>query len=213
MANSILTGKGIQCVNSGDLRQSVHNMFDTADGCGQALVSGNPHLGNLGYYNGPTRSIPISSLSPARNLADNSASLDHEGNQLKWDQRGNGDPRFTRGFADIGAFEHQTNLPTEHVVDRFDDSILMGCTSIGKQDCPFRAAVELSLSGRHLVPVRFDSDKFSEPQVFGLETIPKLADQPLIIDGEGTAGITVIVPEPVPWKGINGVTIEVLEQG
>jgi len=30
----------------------------------------------------------------------------------------------------------------------------------------------------------------------------------LKIDGEGTGGITITVPEPVPWKGVNGVRIE-----
>ena len=30
----------------------------------------------------------------------------------------------------------------------------------------------------------------------------------LKIDGEGTGGITITVPEPVPWKSVNGVRIE-----
>lgn len=212
LSNSILTGQNTQCVNKGTLLKSTHNIFDSGSGCGDPLLSVDPHLGELGSYNGPTPTIPISSLSPARNLGDSSAAVDHEGKTLIWDQRGNGDPRFTRGFVDIGAFEHQTHLPSEHVVDTRSESILMGCTSVGPNDCPLSAAVALSLAGRHLVPVRFDQKSFSEHRVLGLQYIPQFADQPLIIDGAGTAGVTVIVPEPVPWKGINGVTIEVLDQ-
>jgi len=205
--NSILNGEATQCVNRGELVQSRHNIFSTSEGCGTAIISDDPHLGALDYYNGPTPTIPISSLSPARNLGDNAAATDHAGNPLKWDQRGGGDPRFARGFVDIGAFEHQSKLPTEHVVDTLEDTILRGCTQIGVADCPLRAAVELSLAGRHLVPVRFDPEVFSGPQEFRLERLPENTDQPLIIDGEGTGGITITVPEPVPWQGLNGVRI------
>ena len=206
--NSILTGEGTQCVNRGELVESRHNLFSTSEGCGEAIISADPHLGALNYYNGPTRTLSISSRSPARNLGDNAAAIEHTGNPLKWDQRGNGDPRFTRGYVDIGALEHQSKLPTEHVVDTPEDTILRGCTQIGVGDCPLRAAVELSLSGRSLVPVRFDPEVFSGPQEVRLERLPENADQPLIIDGEGTGGITIKVPEPVPWLGVNGVRIE-----
>lgn len=206
--NSILTGEAMQCVNRGALVESRHNMFSTSEGCGEAIISADPHLGALNYYNGPTRTLSISSLSPARNLGDNAAAIDHTGNPLKWDQRGNGDPRFTRGYVDIGAIEHQSKLPTEHVVDTPEDTILRGCTRIGVGDCSLRAAVELSLAGRSLLPVRFDPAVFSGPQEFRLERLPENADQPLIIDGEGTGGITITVPEPVPWKSVNGVRIE-----
>jgi hypothetical protein len=94
------------------------------------------------------------------------------------------------------------------VVDTLEDTILRGCTRIGLGDCPLRAAVELSLSGRSLVPVRFDPEVFSGPQEFRLERLPENADQTLIIDGEGSGGITITIPEPVPWQGINGVRIE-----
>jgi hypothetical protein len=206
--NSILTGEGTQCVNLAELVESRHNLFSTSEGCGEAIISADPHLGALNYYNGPTRTLSISSRSPARNLGDNAAAIDHKGNPLKWDQRGNGDPRFTRGYVDIGAVEHQSELPTEHVVDTSEDTILRGCTKIGGADCPLRAAVELSLAGRKLVPIRFDPEVFSGPREFRLERLPENADQPLIIDGEGTGGITIMVLEPVSWQGINGVRIQ-----
>jgi hypothetical protein len=206
--NSILTGEPTQCINQGTLIESRHNIFSSSEGCGMALLSADPQLGTLNHYNGPTRTIPISALSPARNLGDNAAATDDSGNPLKWDQRGNGDPRFARGYVDIGAIEHQSRLPDEHVVDTLEDTILRGCVPAGVADCPLRAAVELSLAGRHLVPVRFDPEVFSEPQVLRLEGLPENADQPLIFDGEGTGGITIILSAPVPWRGINGARIE-----
>jgi hypothetical protein len=211
--NSILTGDSTQCVNMGPLAESGHNLFSSGIGCGEAIISDDPKLGTLGHYNGPTRTIPISGNSPARNLGNRAAAIDYEGNLLRWDQRGNGDPRDARGFVDLGAFEHQSRLPTEHVVDTTESTILRGCSKSGIADCPLRAAIELGLSGRHLVPVRFDPAIFSSSEVLWLETVPSNADQPLVIDGEGTGGITIVVPEPVPWQGINGARIEVSAAG
>ena len=173
-----------------------------------AILSKDPQLGTLNYYNGPTRTIPISAHSQARNLGDNAAAIDEQGNPLKWDQRGNGDPRFTRGYVDIGAFEHQSQFPDAFIVDTVEDINLRGCTRASFADCPLRSAVELSLAGRNLLPVRFDPEVFSSPQEFRLERLPEKADQPLIIDGKGTGGISITVPGPVPWQGVNGVRIE-----
>lgn len=206
--NSILTGTPTQCVNQGSLVESRHNIFSSGEGCGEAILSDDPQLGALNHYNGPTRTIPISGFSPARNLGDNTAATDDTGNVLVWDQRGNGDPRFARGFVDIGAFEHQSQLPDEYVVDTLEEIILRGCSEASFADCPFRSAVELSLAGRNPVPIRFDPEVFSGPQVFRLEHIPENFDQALIIDGEGTGGITINLSQPVPWQGVNGVRIE-----
>ena len=206
--NSILTGEPAQCINRGALVESRHNLFSSSEGCGVAILSADPQLGTLNHYNGPTRTIPISGQSPARNLGDNAAATDEAGHPLKWDQRGNGDPRFARGFVDIGAIEHQSQLPDEHVVDTLEETILRGCVAASFADCPLRSAVELSLAGRHLVPVRFDPDVFSGPQEFRLESLPENFEQPLIIDGEGTGGITIFVSEPAPWRGVNGARIE-----
>jgi hypothetical protein len=206
--NSILTGEPTQCVNQGAHVESRHNLFSSSEGCGTAILSADPQLGTLDYYNGPTRTIPINGFSPALNLGDNAAAVDDAGNPLIWDQRGNGDPRFTRGYVDIGAFEHQSEFPDAYVVDTVEYIILRGCSTASFADCPLRTAVELSLAGRGLLPVRFDPKIFNSPQTLRLERLPENADQPLIIDGEGTGGITITVPEPVPWKGVNGVRIE-----
>jgi hypothetical protein len=209
LGNSILTGQDTQCVNSGPLDEaSTHNIFASSDGCGEPLLSADPHLGKINFYNGPTPTLPISSLSPAINLGDNAIAVDDAGNPLKWDQRGNGDPRFARGYVDIGAFEHQSQLPTELVVDTIEDTLLRGCTVTGVANCPIRAAVELSIAGRHPVPIRFLPNIFSQPQVLFVDELPENAQQPLVFDGEGTGGITIIVPQAVPWLGNNGVWFE-----
>lgn len=210
--NSILSGEGTQCVNRGALVESRHNIFTTGEGCGTAILSEDPELGTLNYYNGPTRTIPISAHSRARNLGDNASAIDEQGNLLKWDQRGNGDPRFTRGYVDIGALEHQSQIPDAYIVDTVHDINLRGCSRAGFADCPLRSAVELSLAGRNLLPVRFDPEIFSAPQELSLERLPEKAEQPLLIDGEGTGGIIIKVPEVVPWQGINGVRIEISDQ-
>ncbi|MGA9574741.1 MAG: choice-of-anchor Q domain-containing protein [Lysobacterales bacterium] len=211
LVNSILTGADEQCVNSGPLtKESTHNLFTSATGCGKPLITADPLFQTLDHYNGPTPTLPISGASPARNLGDNKAAVDAAGNPLIWDQRGNGDPRFAGGYVDIGAFEHQSQLASEFVVDTLVDTGLRGCTKTGTANCPLRAAVELSIAGRHMVPVRFDPGIFTEPQVLELTTIPAGADlRELVFDGVDSGGITIIVPQAVPWHGTNGVTIKV----
>ena len=215
LANSILTGADEQCVNSGPLtKESTHNLFTSGTGCGDPLITANPLFQALGHYNGPTPTLPISGASPARNLGDNTAAVDAAGNPLKWDQRGNGDPRFAGGYVDIGAFEHQSQLASEFVVDTLVDTGLRGCTKTGVANCPLRAAVELSIAGRHMVPIRFHPGIFTEPQVLELTTIPADVDsRELVLDGVNSGGITIVVPQAVPWHGINGVTIEVDTSG
>lgn len=214
LGNSILTGQDTQCVNSGPLDEaSSHNIFASSDGCGEPLLRADPHLGNINFYNGPTPTLPISSLSPAINLGDNAIAVDDAGNPLTWDQRGNGDPRFARGYVDIGAFEHQSQLPKELVVDTIEDTILRGCTVTGVANCPIRAALELSISGRHPVPIRFLPNIFSQATVLFVDELPENAEQPLVIDGKGTGGVTIIVPQPVPWRAINGVRIKLSGSG
>lgn len=211
LANSILVGQDEQCVNSGPLTEgSSHNMFTSGTGCGEPILMDDPVFQKMGYYNGPTPTIPISGASPARNLGSNAAAVNADGKRLKWDQRGNGDPRFTRGYVDIGAFEHQSQLPKELVVDTVIDTGLRGCTRTGIANCPLRAAVELSFAGRKMVPIRFKPGVFTEPQVLRLPTIPEGSEQrEFVFDGEGSAGVTIVVPQAVSWLGTNGVSIEV----
>lgn len=209
--NSIITGADVQCVNSGPLiKDSTHNLFTTGTGCGEPIITADPLFQELDHYNGPTPTLPISGASPARNLGANAAAIDDTGKRLKWDQRGNGDPRFAGGYVDIGAFEHQAQLASEFIVDTIVDTGLRGCTTTGNANCPLRAALELSIAGRHMVPIRFHPQVFAEPQVLHLTSIPvDINKRELVLDGVGSGGVTIIVPQAVPWNVSNGVTIVV----
>ncbi|MDT8408142.1 MAG: choice-of-anchor Q domain-containing protein [Wenzhouxiangellaceae bacterium] len=215
LANSILWGDevqaGGQCVNTGELLYSVANLFvDNSEGCGKPLVQADPKIGRLGYYNGPTPVFDIGGDSAALNLADGKFAIGHNGERLDWDQRGNGDPRFVAGWADIGAFERQSQLPDEYLVDTIEDTGLRGCTATGMANCPLRAAVELALAGREPAPIRFSPRVFSEPQTLELRELPVDIDRrALDFDAGGAASVTIVIPVDLPWRGRNGVRFEI----
>ncbi|TVP86264.1 MAG: hypothetical protein EA347_09250, partial [Thioalkalivibrio sp.] len=112
LANSILAGDPVlgHCINDGPLStDTTHNLIQGRHrGCGEPILTMDPGIEDrLGYYNGPTPTLPISGASPVVNMGSNAAALNARGETLRWDQRGNGDPRFASGFTDIGAFERQ----------------------------------------------------------------------------------------------------------
>lgn len=214
LANSILSGSSAQqCFNTGPLSPaSTHNLIQGGhDGCGDAMLTSDPRLGAPGYYNGPTLTMPLKGTSPAVHMGLAGIAVNADGERLKWDQRGNGDPRSAGGYPDLGAFERQTRLPDEFVVDMTGDNGLRGCTRVGNSNCPLRAALELAAAARNPTPVRFSGEVFFEPQVLTLPALPEGHETPVVIDGAGAAPIEIRVPGPVPWRAINGVTIGIAE--
>ncbi|MDT8439264.1 MAG: choice-of-anchor Q domain-containing protein [Wenzhouxiangellaceae bacterium] len=213
LANSILSGSTkLQCENQGELSHATtHNLIHGGSrGCGEPLLLNDPKLGALGHYNGPTQTLPVSSDSPVLNRALDAAAVDAEGRRLTWDQRGNGDPRFAAGYADLGAFERQSHLPAEFVVNTTEDNGSRACTRAGTSgNCPLRAALELAARARHPVPVHFDADVFDTPTTLVLDEMPVDAAAAIEIDGAGAATVTIKVPGPIPaWRLVNGVIVE-----
>lgn len=219
LANSILSGPATdQCFNAGQLSKlTTHNLIEgRSEGCGTPLLTAAPRLQTSGYFNGPTPTMPLSGASPALNLGLVAAAVDASGNPLKWDQRGNGDPRLAGGYPDLGAFEYQSQLPKVFVVDTIEDNGLRGCTLVGPPDCSLRAALELSAAARNPTPIRFDPETFREPvrlvlTGFSLETALPGAELPIVIDGEDVPAVIIEIPPgtgEVAWRAINGVRIE-----
>jgi hypothetical protein len=70
----------------------------------------NPVIGTLGYYGGPTPTIPLLAGSPAIDAGNPNGCTDGHGNLLKTDQRGlpRPDPEDIGG-CDLGAFERQSD--------------------------------------------------------------------------------------------------------
>jgi hypothetical protein len=73
----------------------------------------NPMLGTLGYYGGPTQTIPLLSGSPAIDAGNPSGCTDSSGHPLKTDQRGyprpNTEDIADKKGCDMGAFEKQSD--------------------------------------------------------------------------------------------------------
>jgi hypothetical protein len=84
---------------------STCKFSDTGD-----LNNTNPLLGTLGYYGGPTRTIPLLSGSPAIDSGNPSGCTDGQGHLLKTDQRGKPRPDTEdTGGCDMGAYERQSD--------------------------------------------------------------------------------------------------------
>jgi hypothetical protein len=78
----------------------------------------NPLLYPLGYYGGPTPTMPLLSESPAHNTGDPSAT-NHSGSTLTVDQRGFARPHGSGATPDVGAFESQTYTHFEINVQQY----------------------------------------------------------------------------------------------
>ena len=190
LRNSILAngaGGGAECVNRGPLDpRSTHNLLVTTDGCGKPLLTEDPRLGPLGYYNGPTRTMPLDGSSPAVNVGSNAAALDEHDQPLQWDQRGNGDPRDAAGITDLGAFEVQS--PTALRVDRADDVDRRACSQMAG-DCSLRGAWHLVNAGRLEPVIRFATDAgLSGSTLLLLDPLPA-AKVDLLMDGREVPGL------------------------
>jgi len=192
LRNTILANSEgtVDCVVDGILDPaSTHNLIETHTGCGQPISSSDPRLGKPGAYNGPTATLPLGGGSPAINLGDNAAAVDAEGEPLRWDQRGNGDPRYVGGITDIGAFERQA-LPVL-VVDTIEDIDLRACTR-GAADCSLRGAITLANSWDRGDVITFDPKVFSETRAIVLQrSLPEVVAD-LTLDASETADVVVI---------------------
>jgi hypothetical protein len=112
LQNSIVANNsGTNCV--GTITSHGYNL--SSDGSCAFSNSGdrnntNPRLGTLGYYGGPTPTIPLLTGSPAIDAGNPSGCTDGHGNLLKTDQRGmpRPDPEDTGG-CDMGAYERQSD--------------------------------------------------------------------------------------------------------
>jgi hypothetical protein len=97
---AIMTSKGYNLSSDGTC-----NFNGTGD-----LNNTNPLLGTLGYYGGPTHTVPLLSGSPAIDSGNPSGCTDGLGHLLRTDQRGKPRPDIedTAG-CDRGAFERQSD--------------------------------------------------------------------------------------------------------
>jgi len=174
---------------------STHNIVEVNDGCPGVLHEADPALDQLNYFNGMTQTIALGMRSLALNAGSNEAALDENGEPLRWDQRGNGDPRFVAGYTDIGAFE--TQAYPKLVVDTVEDNAQRGCGG-SDGDCPLRAAIRLANASQRAETITF------APHVFGdvrelilMEPLP-VPRADVVIDGSDLGEIRVRVLDDRP---------------
>lgn len=209
LRNSIVTNgdDGAACANHGPLDpRSSHNLMASTAGCGEPLLTEDPRLGPLGFYNGPTQTLPLDAASPAINVGSNDGALDAHGQPLVWDQRGNGDPRDVAGITDLGAFEVQSPMALR--VDRADDVDRRACSPLAG-DCSLRGAWRLANAGRLGRVIVFEPDVRLEGAMLTLrDPLPPVV-QELLIDGSGVAGLRLRLDscESLPA----GVTVDGIE--
>jgi hypothetical protein len=192
LRNTILANSvgGSDCFSRGSIDgASTHNLIEANRGCGTPILSEDPVLEALGYYNGPAKTYALRGDSPAINLGDNASAVDENGEPLVWDQRGNGDPRYVSGFTDLGAFERQAHAVL--TVDTLEDNGLRACTDPGRADCPLRGAIELANAEDYYDVVRFDPELFATPQTIKLTRPLPVITADVTFDAGGTGDVTL----------------------
>lgn len=190
LSNSILANSDIgeDCYSDGLITANIQNTIESNSGCGQPHSSKDPKLAKPGYYNGPVKSIPISTASNEFNWGDNKAAVDEYGNSLVWDQRGNGDPRYACGIADIGAFEIQPAIKME--IDTLSDQEIRGCTS-AKNDCSLKGAIALTNHSERNSTITFDKKVFATPVTLTMDG-SVVVYKNLLLDASGVGTVTLI---------------------
>lgn len=193
--NSILYGNlnlagtlGTDCLSKGQHSiESARNIMGTSDSCGEIFSSEDPIVGSPGVFNGPTVSLPISTNGPAFNWAENELSVDENGEPLYWDQRGNGDPRYAGGIADIGAFEVQPIIKIE--VDTLSDEEIRGCTS-SFNDCSLSGAIALTNYSPRYSTITFDKTVFDHTVTLHIDDTV-VVKKDLTLDASDVAPVTI----------------------
>jgi len=188
---------------------SGSNLIGIKHGCGPVISNQDPRLGSIGLYNGPTPTLPLEGVSPAVNMADNAASLDVDGRVLAWDQRGNGDPRFVAGIADLGAFERQ--YVATLIVDTDSDADVRGCSATLQNDCSLRGAIALADNGQVGRAVRFDAKVFGTDHLIELQSQLPVPSAPVILDGTDVGGVSLRFPSRIaPFDAESGSKYQLL---
>lgn len=193
LANSIVAeSKGAKdCVSTKAFdKPDNRNIIGSQSGCGISYTSDDPNFSKLNYYNGPTMTIPVTGSSLAINRGSNSAAVGPGDTSLKWDQRGNGDPRFAAGITDIGAFEVQSRIFLQ--VDTLEDTDKRWCTK-AINDCSFRGALLIASLSPRLSTITFDPALFSDPaHLIMHEALPEVVN-PVTVDASDVSTVTVSV--------------------
>ncbi|TDG15242.1 hypothetical protein E2F43_03130 [Seongchinamella unica] len=191
ISNSLLVDNIAEqdCYSSSEVNNPRNkNIIGSNFGCGIPYIQDTPALGDLSYYNGPTKTVPITGLHPAINWGDNSLAIDQYGSLLRWDQRGEGDPRFAAGLTDIGAFESQPVMRME--IDSLDPSDKRWCTKY-ESDCTLSGALAIASRSKRFSRVTFSTSLFDVPRELDLVAdIPRL-EHKVVLDASGTAGISL----------------------
>lgn len=198
LRNSILANSDSRedCFSSGQPDpRSTHNIIELNGDCPGVLHEADPALDRFEYYNGMTRTVSLGMRSLAANAGSNEAALDENGEPLRWDQRGNGDPRFVAGYTDIGAFE--TQVYPKLVVDSVEDKGHRGCGG-GDGDCPFSAAIRLADSSHRAETVSFDPRVFQGITELVIEHPLPVPSNEILIDASALKSLTVRVKDGRP---------------
>ncbi|WP_461519377.1 choice-of-anchor Q domain-containing protein [Porticoccus sp.] len=194
--NNILIAQG----NSGHdcdtslplLPNSSKNIVTNDGNCGYVFTTEAPKLKAPGLYNGPVFTIPISGNTLAINWGDQDQAIDEYGNPLKWDQRGNGDPRFAAGLTDIGAFESQPQM--KMVVDTILGEDIRWCSSYAA-DCSLVGAINIASRSKRFNRITFDENVFNgQPEIIVSKQIPDLPGDVYLDASNLKSKLTIKIP-------------------
>lgn len=177
--NSLMSGNHgpTDCHSEGTISSVKQNIILSDVQCGEVFSKEPVRFSKFSFYNGPVRTLPPKANSMAYNWGDNNSAVDEFNMRLKWDQRGNGDPRNAVGITDIGAFEIQPRVRME--VDTPTSSEIRRCKSRAN-DCSLSGAIALVNGSSRRQRITFADSVCKEE--LRLPALDATLPEPLILD-------------------------------
>jgi Dockerin type I domain len=178
---------------------------------GNQVGVGNPGLGPLSYYGGPTPTIDLLPGSPAIDMGDNALAVDPTtGLPLTTDLRGTGFLRIVNGTVDIGAYEFLPAASDAVAVGWGSQTASLQTASDGVRLLPAGRNTDLPWLGINQLQITLGQAQTLTPADVTVASALGVNYGPVAFSGSGTS-YTITLAQPI--DAADRVTITIVNPG